>query len=120
DPVAHYNKWQAGFAVVVGLIMAFSQFLKYKRTNIRQFFKTILYALLIALLITALTVYVTKVYTNFMYILITFAAVFALVANAKILAEAVRGKWKLAGSFLGQLGFALLMICFLYAVGTIE
>lgn len=120
DPVAHYNKWQAGFAVVVGLIMAFSQFLKYKRTNIRQFFKTILYALLIALLITALTVYVTKVYTNFMYILITFAAVFALVANAKILAEAVRGKWKLAGSSVAHIGFALLLIGALVAAATNE
>lgn len=120
DPVAHYNKWQAGFAVVVGLIMAFSQFLKYKRTNVRQFFKTTLYALLIALVLTAITVYVTKVYTNFMYILITFASVFALVANARILADAFRGKWKLAGSSVAHIGFALLLIGALVAAATNE
>lgn len=120
DPVAHYNKWQAGFAVVVGLIMAFSQFLKYKRTQVGQFFKTTLYALLIALAITALAVYVTKVYTNFMYILITFASVFALVANARILADAFRGKWKLAGSSVAHIGFALLLIGALVAAATNE
>src|SRR5690606_38145254 len=120
DPVAHYNKWQAGFAVVVGLIMAFSQFLKYKRTNIRQFFKTTLYALLIALVVTALSVYVTKVYTNFMYILITFASVFALVANGKILIDAFKGKWKLAGSSVAHIGFALLLIGALVAAATNE
>src|SRR5690606_30531586 len=38
DPVQHYNKWQAGFAVVVGLLSAFTQFMKYKRTNTRKFF----------------------------------------------------------------------------------
>lgn len=120
DPVAHYNKWQAGFAVVVGLIMAFSQFLKYKRTKIREFFKTTLYALLIALVVTALSVYVTKVYTNFMYILITFASVFALVANGKILIDAFKGKWKLAGSSVAHIGFALLLIGALVAAATNE
>lgn len=120
DPIAHYNKWQAGFAVVVGLITAFTQFLKYKRNNVRKFYTQTLTALLIALVITAGAVYITKVYTNFMYILIMFSATFALVANARVLFDAVRGKWKLVGSSVAHIGFALLLIGALVAAATNE
>ncbi len=120
DPVAHYNKWQAGFAVVVGLIMGFSQFLKYKRTKSIDFLKSTLVAFVLAILITAGAVYITKVYTNFMYILITFSAVFAIIANARILADAFKGKWKLAGSSVAHIGFALLLIGALVAAATNE
>jgi cytochrome c-type biogenesis protein CcmF len=120
DPISHYNKWQAGFAVVVGLIMAFSQFLKYKRTKNSEFVKSTLASLVVALVVTAGVVYVTKVYTEFMYMLITFSAVFALIANGRILAEAFRGKWKLAGSSVAHIGFALLLIGALVAAATNE
>lgn len=120
DPIAHYNKWQAGFAVVVGLITGFTQFLKYKRTNMRQFVAQSLVALAIALIITAIAVYITKVYTNFMYILIMFSASYALVANARVLFDAIKGKWKLAGSAVAHIGFALLLIGALVAAATNE
>lgn len=120
DPIAHYNKWQAGFAVVVGIITAFTQFLKYKRNNIRKFYTQTLTAMLISVAITALAVYITKVYTNFMYILIMFASIFALVANLRVLYDAVRGKWKLAGSAVAHIGFALLLIGALVAAATNE
>lgn len=120
DPIAHYNKWQAGFAVVVGLITAFTQFLKYKRNNVRKFYTQTLTALLISLVITVGAVYVTKVYTNFMYMLIMFSATFALVANLRVLYDAVRGKWKLAGSSVAHIGFALLLIGALVAAATNE
>jgi cytochrome c-type biogenesis protein CcmF len=104
----------------VGLIMAFSQFLKYKRTKNSEFVKSTLASLVVALVVTAGVVYVTKVYTEFMYMLITFSAVFALIANGRILAEAFRGKWKLAGSSVAHIGFALLLIGALVAAATNE
>lgn len=120
DPVQHYNKWQAGFAVVVGIITAFTQFLKYKRTNIREFYVRTISSLIVALLITAGLVFLTKVYTNVMYILITFAATYTIVANARVLGDAMRGKWKLAGSAVAHIGFGLLLIGALVAAATNE
>lgn len=120
DPIQHYNKWQAGFAVVVGVLSAFTQFMKYKRMNVRKFYIAALASLAGALVLTAVVVYVTKVYTNFMYILIVFAATYSIVANGQILGEAIRGKWKLAGSSIAHIGFGLLLIGALVAAATNE
>lgn len=120
DPIAHYNKWQAGFAVVVAIITGFTQFLKYKRTDKRKFFISTLSSLIVAIILTAFIVYFTKIYVNMMYILITFAASYALVANAKILGEAIKGKWKLAGSAVAHIGFGMWLIGGLVAAATNE
>jgi Cytochrome c biogenesis factor len=120
EPIQHYNKWQAGFAVVVALLSAFSQFMKYKRTDVRKFYAAAAASLIAAALITAAVVYLTKVYTNFMYILLVFAATYTIVANGKILGDAIRGKWKLTGSAVAHIGFGLLLIGALVAAATNE
>ncbi len=120
DPIQHFNKWQAGFAVIVALLSGFAQFMKYKRTSSRKFFMEALTTLAIAVVLAALTVWVTKVYTNLMYILLVFASSYAIVANARILIAAFRGKWKLAGSSVAHIGFGLLLIGALVAAATNE
>ena len=116
--IEHYNKWQVPFAVVIAFISAFSQFLKYKKTDMKKFYISISVSLIIALFITAGMVYITGVYTNVMYILLTYAAVFSILANAKILSGALKGKWRLAGSAVAHIGFALLLVGALVAAAT--
>ena len=120
DPIQHYNKWQAGFAVVVALLSAFTQFMKYKRTDVRKFYAAAIASLVVSLVVTAIVVYVTHVYTNIMYILLVFAAAYTVVANGKILGDAIRGKWKLTGSAVAHIGFGLLLIGGLVAAATNE
>lgn len=120
DPIPHYNKWQGAFAVVVLLVTGFTQFLKYKRSDAKKFWASIIAALILAILISAGIVYIAKVYTNVMYILITFTAVFCIITNANILADSFKGKWKLAGSAVAHIGFALLVIGALIAAATNE
>ncbi len=116
--IQHYNKWQVPFAVAIAFISAFSQFLKYKKTDVKKFYISISVSLVVALLITGITVYITKVYSNTMYIVLTFSGIFSILANAKILGEAFKGKWKLAGSAIAHIGFALLLIGALVAAAT--
>ena len=118
DVIKHYNKWQVPFAVVIALISGFSQYLKYKHTNPRKFFIRISVTFAVSLLVTALVVYVTEVYTNFMYILLTFSAVFSIIANGSVLGEAFKGKWKLAGSAVAHIGFGLILVGALVAAAT--
>lgn len=118
DAIAHYNKWQAAFAILVLILSAIGQFLKYKKTTPKVFYANLLVSVIVAVAVTAFLVYVTKVYMNFMYILLSFAAVFSLVANARILGDAFKGKWKLAGSSIAHIGFALLLIGALVAAAT--
>ncbi|WP_166332349.1 heme lyase CcmF/NrfE family subunit [Sphingobacterium chungjuense] len=120
DPIPHYNKWQGAFAVVVMLVTGFTQFLKYKRSDAKKFWTSLLLVLAITLVLSAGVVYVTKVYTNIMYILITFGAVFCILANGKILTDAFKGKWRLAGSAVSHIGFGLLLIGALVAAATSE
>jgi cytochrome c-type biogenesis protein CcmF len=116
--IAHYNKWQVPFAVVIAFISAFSQFLKYKKTEPSKFFVSISVSLLISLFITAGAVYIMNIYTNVMYIILTYASVFSIIANARILGDAFKGKWRLAGSAVAHIGFAMLLVGALVAAAT--
>jgi cytochrome c-type biogenesis protein CcmF len=118
DVIAHYNKWQVPFAVVIAIISAFSQYLKYKKTDPKKFYISISVSFVLSIFITAAAVYIMNIYSNVMYILLTFAAIFSIVANARILGDAFAGKWRLAGSAVAHIGFALLLVGALVAAAT--
>ncbi len=120
DPIQHYNKWQSGFAVIVMILTGFTQFLKYKRSDSRKFLASTVASLVVSLILTAAVVYFTKTYTNLIYILITFASIFCILANIRVLGDAVKGKWKLAGSSVAHIGFGLLLIGAMVAAATNE
>jgi len=118
DAVKYYNQWQAPFAVLITLISGFSQYLKYKRTDPRKFYSSLVSAVLFALVLTAGLVWIADIYTNTMYILITFSCVFAVLSNAAILYQAFGGKVKLAGSAVAHIGFAFLILGALISAAT--
>lgn len=116
--IAHYNKWQLPFAVIVAIISGFTQYLKYKKTDLKKFYVQLGKAALISLLLTAIAGYITGIYSNPMFMLLTFAALFSVVCNTGILYDAFVGKWKLAGSALAHIGFGFLLIGALVAAAT--
>ncbi len=116
--IQHYNKWQVPLAIVIVLISAFSQFLKYKKTDPKKFIISLVVSFVFSVLITAGAVYAANISNNIMYILLTWSAVFAILCNARILGEAVKGKWKLAGSAVAHIGFAMLLVGALIAAAT--
>ncbi|MBB2151485.1 heme lyase CcmF/NrfE family subunit [Pedobacter gandavensis] len=118
DAIKYYNQWQAPFAILVTVISGFSQFMKYKRTDIRKFYSSLVASIVFAVVITAGFVYLTNIYTNLMYILLTFSCVFAILANARVLAQGLGGKRKLVGAAVAHMGFALLLIGALVAAAT--
>ena len=118
DAVHYYNRMQVPAAVVILLISGFSQFLKYKRTEARRFYSALISSIVFAAVLTGGIVYLAKVYTNFMYIVLTFASVFAILANWRILAQAFKGKSKLAGSAVAHIGFAMLILGALISAAT--
>ncbi|SDD80377.1 cytochrome c-type biogenesis protein CcmF [Mucilaginibacter pineti] len=119
DIIKHYNVIQSSFAFVVTLLTGFTQFLKYKKTDVTRFFLTTGIYLLFAALITALIVYVTGIYKmNVVFILVMWGSAYSVIANGKVLADAFKGKFKLAGSAVAHIGFGFLMIGALIAAGT--
>ena len=119
NPITLYNIFQAGFAFVVTLFMGFTQFLKYKKTDTTRFFITTLVYMVVSALVTGLIIYITGLYKlKFVFMLAMFGAVYGVLANSKILSEALKGKIKLAGSAVAHIGFALLLVGALIAAGT--
>lgn len=121
DAVHFYNRWQAPFAVLIALISGFAQFLKYKRTDPRKFYSRLLSSVIFALFITAAFAYIAKVYTNSMYLLLTFSCIFAILANARFLGGVFNPKGKkLVGAAVAHIGFALLILGALVSSATSE
>jgi cytochrome c-type biogenesis protein CcmF len=121
DAVHFYNKWQAPFAVLIVLISGFSQFLKYKRTDPRKFYSSLLSSVIFAAVITAAFAWIAGIYTNSMYILLTFSSIFAILSNARLLTGIFSNKnKKLVGAAVAHIGFAFLLIGALVASATSE
>ncbi len=111
EPMNFYNVFQSGFAVVVTLLAGFTQFLKYKKTDSAKFIITSVLYFVFSVLIGALIVYVTGVYHNhWIYVALIIGAVYSVLANAKVLADVLKGKTKLAGSAVAHIGFGLLLV----------
>jgi len=118
DAIKYYNQWQAPFAILITMISGFSQFLKYKRTDLRKFYSSLIATLIVSVIITAVFVYVTDVYNNLIYILLSFSCMFAILSNARILSQGFGGKSKLIGAAVAHIGFALLLVGALVAAAT--
>ncbi|QQL48414.1 cytochrome c biogenesis protein CcsA [Mucilaginibacter ginkgonis] len=119
EPVRHYNVIQAAFAVVVTLLMGFSQFLKYKKTDSTRFLIRSIIYLVFSVIAGGLISYVTGIYRlHFVFTLVMMGAVYTIMGNAKVLADAFSGKLKLAGSAVAHIGFGLILVGALIAAGT--
>ena len=117
--VAHYNIIQASFAMVITLLTGFTQFLKYKKTDVTRFFITTAVYIGFSLAVTALIVYATGLYKlQFVFMLVMLGSVYSLIANTKIFIDALKGKFKLAGSAVAHIGFAMMLVGALIAAGT--
>ncbi|WP_285010947.1 cytochrome c biogenesis protein CcsA [Pedobacter faecalis] len=118
DAVKYYNQRQAPFAVLITLISGFSQFMRYKRTDARKFFSGLIASLVFSAIVTAAFVYIAGIYNNFMYILLAFSCIFAILSNGTILRQVFGGKRKLAGAAVAHIGFAMLLLGALVAAAT--
>ncbi len=108
--IQHYNKWQVPIAVLITLIAGFAQFLKYKQTDTRKFYISLVVVLVVSVLVSGVIVFFGKFYNNVQYSALIFAGVFGVLANAKILGDALKGKLKLTGSAVAHIGFALMLV----------
>lgn len=110
DPVAFYNRYQLPIAVVIGIITGFAQFLKYKKTKPSVFYKALGISMGISVVLTAGLAYLVDIY-NFVYLLLMFAGIYAIVGNLQIMLPLVfKKKIKFTGGAIAHAGFGLMLI----------
>jgi cytochrome c-type biogenesis protein CcmF len=112
-----YNRIQIFVAMVLGILTAITQYLKYKSTNKKVFFKKIIVPAIVAILISA----AVSVFGNIGYDkfgpgflaaihLALFGGVYTVVANVGYIWSGLNGKLKAAGASVGHVGFGLMLV----------
>ena len=117
DAEFSYNQIQIFVVVVIGLLSAITQYLKYKDTPKAFFGKKIWIPTLIAVLISlAISIFGHISYDKkgpgflFAIHLAIFAAVYTVVANASYIWLGLNGKLKAAGASVAHVGFGLVLV----------
>jgi len=121
DAIAHYNKWQLPFAFIVSMLVAFTQYLRWKDSDMKKFRRDIALSVVIAVVTTAIAAWLLgyKV-TQMQYIALLFATAFAAVSNAIYIPKILKGRLKNAGPSVAHVGFALVMLGALISTGNKE
>jgi len=109
DVIHHYNSWQIPFAVIICIMIGFAQFLKYKETKGREFWKNLSISLVISVVISAVAAWYFR-FDRLQYILLLFAAVFATIANLDYAIRFLKGRFDHSGSSVAHIGIALILL----------
>lgn len=107
-----YASWQLPMAIVLTFLMGTAQYLKYRKTSLKPFFRQLLLALFISgcLLVFLVLGFRYRLVEEWLYVLLLFSTVFAIVANADYAIRLLKGSLDKAGSALAHIGFALLLL----------
>jgi len=117
DAAFAHNQVQVFVAIIIGLLTAIGQYLKYKGTTGDYFKKKIKLPLFIAILVTAVVYFFIGVkftekgvgFTGAIYIAL-FASIFTVVANFFYFISVQKGKLKSAGASIGHIGFGMVLV----------
>jgi len=112
-----YNNIMVWVALIIALLTAITQYLKYKNTARSYFFKKLWIPTAISMLISAAILWFghiefTKFGPGFLFAIriCIVASVYAVVANGWYLIAGVKGKLKFAGPSIAHVGFGLMLL----------
>ena len=112
-----YNRIQIFIAIIIGLLTAVGQYLKYKETKTPYFLKKIGLPFIVSVLISGLIlaygdINYDKYGIGFLIFIWTAIAcsVFAIIANLSYLWIGIKGKLKLSGPSVAHLGFGMMLL----------
>ncbi|MGX5816803.1 cytochrome c biogenesis protein CcsA [Chitinophaga lutea] len=127
EPVFYYNQIQIWLALIVALLTAVVQFLKYKDTPKGIVVKKLGWPTLISLGITMLVAWIGRInYTNYgagflvAIWLLLFASIYAIIANGAYIFTILKGKTKAAGASVAHIGFGLVLLGVLISASKME
>ncbi len=107
----HYHQWQIPFAVIILCLVAFVQYLNYKKTEKKNFLNRIAIPFAISLAIAVFTSIVFGwIPGNIFYSALLFSASFAIVGNFGYFLGALKGKFDRAGASVAHIGFGMILL----------
>lgn len=109
DVVGYYNTWQLPIAIILGMLIGFGQFFKYKKSDWKKVWLQIITAILITAGLSVLGALLFGL-TNPLLIFMLATSVFAVVGNSIYWLNVLKGKVKVAGGSIAHIGFGLMLI----------
>lgn len=114
DPITFYNNIQVWFAIIIAVLTASIQFLKYKKTNLKAVVKNLGLLILISMGLTAILVIVQDISAP-QLVVFTFSIFFTLTGNLFYLIKTQKGKILKAGGSITHIGFGLMLLGILFS-----
>lgn len=109
DPIAHYNSFQVPLAIMLSILIAVTQYFKYKNTEPKAISRGLLIPFVASVTFTCI-IAVRMHYTNLMYMLMLFTTLFLISANIHYWARVLKGKMKVAGASVAHIGFGMILL----------
>ena len=116
DAILFYSKFQMWFSVGVAILSGIGQFFWWKKIDREKLKKELLTPLLISLLLSAVLITATNVYT-IPYIILVVAGMFTIVANVAILISFIKSSPGLSGGAVAHIGVGLMLIGIMFSSG---
>lgn len=112
-----YNRIQIFIAIIIGLLTAIGQYLKYKETGKQYFFKKIGLPFIVSAIASGLILAFGNInydkygigYLAFVWTAIA-CSVFAIIANFSYIWIGIKGKLKLSGPSIAHFGFGMMLL----------
>lgn len=109
EAISFYNSWQVPIASIIAFLVAVGQFLKFKKTDPKDFAKKMLLPLLAAIAFTALAEWHFD-FARWQYVMLLFCSIFAFTANLDYLFIVLKGKSRLSGASIAHMGIAFILL----------
>jgi len=112
-----YNRIQIFIAIIIGVLTAIGQYLKYKETGTQYFMKKIGWPFLLSTIAAGFILYFGNInydkygigYLSFVWIAIA-CSVFAIIANLSYIWIGLKGNLKLSGPSIAHFGFGMMLL----------
>jgi cytochrome c-type biogenesis protein CcmF len=118
DPEAHYNKYQIWIAIMMGLLSAGTQWLRFREQNWKihgkKFIKHLVISTFISLILTGWICWKGE-FEYWPYRILMFAGIFTMVANLEYLFFFLKKRQKQYGSVVAHFGFGLMLVGILFS-----
>jgi cytochrome c-type biogenesis protein CcmF len=106
-----YNSIQVYVAVIIGLLTAITQYLKYKETSGKYFWKKIGIPTVIAVIAATLVLLYGDInYNKKGPVFLGACSVYAIIANTAYIWVGINGKLKLSGGSVSHVGFGMVLL----------
>jgi cytochrome c-type biogenesis protein CcmF len=117
DTVFAYNRIQIFVAIIIGVLTAFAQYLKYKNTHRKFVWRSLLWPTLASVVIASLILAFGDInydtygigYLGAIWLAIV-SSVYAVISNTAYIWVGLKGKLKVSGGSISHLGFGLMLV----------